>query len=82
MPWGARRDSNARKLIHSQPPEPLGYGHHNNNSQKRYTLSRLPEYWYTESEKLGGPPGDRTLISCLQGRLLPVGNERPELGAE
>lgn len=29
--------------------------------------------------ELGGPPGNRTPISCLQSRLLPVGSERPEL---
>jgi hypothetical protein len=25
--WGDRRESNSRRLVHSQPPEPLGYGH-------------------------------------------------------
>ena len=25
--WGDRRESNSRGLVHSQPPEPLGYGH-------------------------------------------------------
>ena len=24
---GDRRESNSRGLVHSQPPEPLGYGH-------------------------------------------------------
>jgi hypothetical protein len=26
--WGIRRESNSRWLVHSQPPEPLGYGSH------------------------------------------------------
>src|SRR6266849_3705773 len=25
--WGDRRESNSRGLVHSLPPEPLGYGH-------------------------------------------------------
>ncbi len=55
---GGRRESNPRRLVHSQSPEPLGYDHLNHNQD----LTAHPN----------GQTGIRTPNLCVQNRCVPL----------
>lgn len=59
--WGDRRESNPRGLVHSQSPEPLGYGHTwcwRRRSHPRLLGFNQPLHYLSYSSEIGGRPGN------------------------